>query len=291
MQHEQAHEEADGESISMSSCVFRQLDLAHPFGFTPPAPIFHCESHPDGQVLSHVRINLAQHRAFTSPMLLSSAAGGTVQEQEARHELVCDFPATAPSRDGKECRFVYAVTSNEPNRAFPFQVLRARARLMHAPNHMGVRVCQVKSSHSFYPPLVQVLAKVDLLDRRHCGRWQAPAHCFFGEPVFVPRPTQDGVALEEDDGWLLVCMYATNLSKSTARSSTLATGASVSVGRRRSKRRSRHEADAAAGRSKGIQVSLLVFDAKRVDAGPLAQINVGKPFPLGFHTSFSAREP
>ena len=153
VQHEQAHEEADGESISMSSCVFRQLDLAHPFGYTPPAPIFHCESHPDGQVLSHVRINLAQHRAFTSPMLLSSAAGGTVQEQEARHELVCDFPATAPSRDGKECRFVYAVTSNEPNRAFPFQVLRARARLMHAPNHMGVSVCQVKSSHSFYPPL------------------------------------------------------------------------------------------------------------------------------------------
>ena len=128
VQHEQAHEEADGESISMSSCVFRQLDLAHPFGYTPPAPIFHCESHPDGQVLSHVRINLAQHRAFISPMLLSSAAGGRVQEQEARHELVCDFPATAPSRDGKECRFVYAVTSNAPNRAFPFQVLRARAR-------------------------------------------------------------------------------------------------------------------------------------------------------------------
>ena len=138
---------------------------------------------------------------------------------------------------------------------------------------------------------------MDLLDRRHCGRWQAPAHCFFGEPVFVPRPRQDGavaeqlIAQEEDDGWLLVCMYATNLSKSTARSSSLATGASVSVGRRRSKRRSRHGADATAGKSKGLQVSLLVFDAKRVDAGPLAQINVGKPFPLGFHTSFSAREP
>ena len=51
-------------------------------------------------------------------------------------------------------RAAYAVTSTERKRAFPFQVLR----------------------------------KLDMEQLTAFDSWCAPAHCFLGEPIFVPEP-------------------------------------------------------------------------------------------------------
>ena len=54
MHHVSAYETSD-DTIMLTTCIFRALDLRHPFGFTPSSPYFNCEYHPDGQVCFECR--------------------------------------------------------------------------------------------------------------------------------------------------------------------------------------------------------------------------------------------
>ena len=80
-------------------------------------------------------------------------------------------PATHPGKHGERCSYMYAVTSNNPGRCFPFQIV----------------------------------IKVNLEAQGVSGWWECPPHCFLGEPIFVDSKATG--AQEEDAGWVLVVMY------------------------------------------------------------------------------------
>lgn len=74
---------------------------------------------------------------------------------------------------------MYAVTSSNPGRCFPFQIV----------------------------------VKVNLESQEVSGWWSCPPQCFLGEPIFVEAKATDakdeeaGQKPKEDDGWVLVVMY------------------------------------------------------------------------------------
>lgn len=74
---------------------------------------------------------------------------------------------------------MYAVTSSNPGRCFPFQIV----------------------------------VKVDLESQEVSGWWGCPQQCFLGEPIFVEakapeaKDEEAGQKLKEDAGWVLVVMY------------------------------------------------------------------------------------
>jgi carotenoid cleavage dioxygenase-like enzyme len=227
LHHVQAYENDDGCGITLITCLFRDLDLTSPFGWTANSSFFNCELHPDGQTLTRIQVNLTSNRAVGAQLLFDVTANAAADDQGAslrKEEIKCDFPTVNPNREGKRSRFAYAVTSTDRKRAFPFQVLR----------------------------------KIDMEQLTAFDSWCAPAHCFLGEPIFVPEPKGS----EEDDGWVICVMYDTYTPSSI-------------TSRGRNQRR--------------LSVSMAILDARNLSAGPLAFAHLSKPFPFGFHTSFRAR--
>lgn len=109
----------------------------------------------------------------------SSGSSGSSAQSTAEYQLVeprcCEFPVVHPDYVGRPYRYVYLGAAHDPTGNAPLQ---------------GVIKVDVTSGER------QV--------------WSAAPHGFAGEPIFVPRP--NGQA--EDDGWLLLLTFNSELERS-----------------------------------------------------------------------------
>ncbi|MCL7037829.1 hypothetical protein MKW94_001778 [Papaver nudicaule] len=86
-----------------------------------------------------------------------------------------DFPAINPAFSGSNNTFIYAATASNSRRSLP-----------HFP--------------------FDTVAKLNLVDKS-VSTWSVGSRCFIGEPVFVPKGT------DEEDGYLVVIEYAVSIQR------------------------------------------------------------------------------